>query len=169
MSLCVPAHVHACVCVLRIFPQRLEEGVRSPKARDIGGCEPSNLGAENQTRIVWKSGKWSESPRQSLQPQELLSTLFAWEWQVSGPRKLISSLLFSSLSCTWGLTLKPFPRWLCQGVGQVQNIPRWGPFLFRSLWNPQVGATASHPWQCFRVPVKPSLGVTPYYQSYGSY
>lgn len=163
------------VCVLSIWSQRLDENVRSPGTRDIGACEPSNLGAENQMWVFWKSSKWSESLSHLSNPRN-----YFWPSLPESDSSLgleISSLVYLSPSHTWGPTLKPpergetelFPRWLCQGVGQVQNVARWGRFLFRSLWNPQVGATALHSWQCFGVLVKPSLGVAPYYQSYGSY
>lgn len=46
--------MYACIYVCR-YLQRLEEGIGSPGAQITGACEPTNVGAENQTHVFKNS------------------------------------------------------------------------------------------------------------------
>lgn len=164
--MCIFTCVPVCVCVLRIFPQRLEEGVRSPKARDTGGCEPSNLGAENQTRVVWKSGKWSESPSHLSNPRNYFRPSLPESGRSLGLEN--SSLVYSSHhgpvpeAWLWSLLeeerqsrfqgdfVKAWDKFKTYQGGDhsfsdLSEIPRWGP-LPHTLGSAS-GCLWSHPWE----------------------
>lgn len=56
--LCVCVHIHSDMCVCPC-PWRPEEGVESPGARVVDFCELPDMGAGNQTRVLWKCNKCS--------------------------------------------------------------------------------------------------------------
>jgi hypothetical protein len=47
MCVCVCVCVYVCVC-----PQKPKEDIKSPGTGVPGGCEPSYLGAGNQTQVL---------------------------------------------------------------------------------------------------------------------
>jgi hypothetical protein len=46
------------------FPKRPEEGIRSPDSGITGGCEPSDVGPENQSvaKAITTCNYWAISP-----------------------------------------------------------------------------------------------------------
>lgn len=60
-------YVYMCVVCTHVcsYPQKLEDSVRSPRARVPGSCEPPSMGAEN-LQVLCKQFLWTIEP--SLQP-----------------------------------------------------------------------------------------------------
>lgn len=87
MYLCVDMYTHE----FR-YPQRSEEDARVSAAEVAEGCEPAEVGAENQTQVLGKNV--TDHLSSPLCPVLLESERYFWTSHFDSPHHWIISILF---------------------------------------------------------------------------